>query len=369
MKASALTPGRLALGIIVIPMLLASIYYLFIAQDRYTTDASIAVRSVSTPTSSSSTGTSSSLSFTSDPASLQDTLYLLEFVHSQGIAMELDKQLKLQAHFQQSSLDWFFRLSPGASQEKFLDYYRDRIEVEFDDVTSLVNIRTQAFSREMSLALNKALLAACERFVNEFSQRMANEATRFNEREVERTSLVLQEAKDKVSKFQAKNRLLDPVATSAAATSLTSELQATLARQESDLKSMLAYMQPDAYSVQTLRNQIAATRAQLEAEKIRATSSNPGSDRLNELNAEYQKLLLQATLAEDSYRGAATALDAARLDSTRMLKNLVIVQAPAIADSARYPERAFNLITLFVICSLLYVIVRLIVATVQEHQD
>jgi capsular polysaccharide transport system permease protein len=242
------------------------------------------------------------------------------------------------------------------------------VEVEFSDVNGLLTIRTQGFDAELAEKLNRAILDSSERFVNEFSHRIAAEQMQFSKGEFDAAAVKWQAAKAKLAEFQTANKILDPVAQTTAASLLTAELQATVARLEADLKSKLSYMQADAPQIITLRDQISANRAQLEVEKARTTNSQ-GGDRLGALNNQYQELLLNAAIVEEQYKQASSALEAARVEAARKLKSFVIVEAPSRADSAEYPRRIYDLLTLLALCAIVYSVVRLIVATIQEHQD
>jgi capsular polysaccharide transport system permease protein len=365
MKAKAFTPRRLKIALIGVPMLLGALYYGFIAADRYTSESMIAVQSALV---SAGAGGPVSLGTGTGLMGWQDTLYVMDYVHSTTLALELDKRLKLREHYEESRPDLFFRLWPGTSPEWFVKYFRSRVEVEFSDVNGLLTIRTQGFSPEKALELNRAILDSAERFVNEFSHRIAAEQMQFSKGEFDAAAAKWQAAKAKLVEFQTVNKILDPIAQSSAASALTAELQATIARLEADLKSKLSFMQSDAPQIITLRDQIVANRAQLEAEKARTTSGLTG-DRLGTLNTQYQSLLLDATIAEDQYKTANAALEAARLEAARKLKSLVLVESPVKAVSAEYPRRIYDLLTLLALCAIAYSVVRLIVATIQEHQD
>jgi capsular polysaccharide transport system permease protein len=365
MKASKFTPRILKLALIAAPMLLGVIYYTLVASDRYTSESIVAVKSAVV---SPGPGGTISLGSGTGMLSWEDTLYLLDYIHSGGLARQLDGRLKLREHYEQPRADVFYRLWPGTSIEWFVKYYRSRVELEFNDVNGLLTIRTQGFDAETAEKLNRAILESAERFVNDFSHRVAGEQMKFSQGELEQASVRLQAAKAKLVEFQTVNKILDPVAQSAAAGALTAELQATIARLEADLKNKLAFMQPDAPQVVTLRDQISANRAQLEVEKARTTNSQ-GGDKLGALNAQYQDLLLKSVIAEDAYKSANAALEAARIEAARKLKSLVIVEAPTLAETAEYPRRVYNLLTMLALCAIAYAVVRLIVATIQEHQD
>lgn len=365
MKVSKFTPRLQKLAIIVLPMVLGALYYTLIASDRYTSESIVAVKSAvvtAGPAGPISVGSGAGL------LSWEDTLYLLDYVHSGSLARELDTGMKLRQHFEQPRVDLFYRLWSSASVEDWVRYYRNRVELEFNDVNGLLTIRTQAFDAPTAQKINRAVLDASERFVNDFSHRVAAEQVKFSQTEIQTASARLQAAKAKVIDFQNTHQILDPLAQSTAANALTAELQATVARLEAELKNKLAFMQSDAPQVVTLRSQIAANRSQLEAEKRRTTSTDSG-DKLGTLNAQYQDLLLQSLFAEDAYKSANAALEAARVEAARKLKSLVIVEPPTLAETAEYPRRIYNLLTLLAVCVIAYAVTRLIVATIQEHQD
>ena len=361
-----LTPRVLKVGFLVIPVGLAMLYYFFLSADRYVSEAVVTVRQASQE-QSALPGTALLLAGI-NPPSREDTLYLRQYVHSLGLLRKLDAKLNLRAHYEAEKLDPFYRLYGDASQEWFHEYYKNRVEVLFDEVASLLTIRVQGFDPAFAQELNKTILDESERFVNAFSQRIAREQMTFAQAELEQAAKRLQTAKGEVLAFQTKNKLLDPTAQAQASGALTAELQAALARQEAELRNLRSYLNEDSFQVQALRNQVEAVRKQLEAERQRATVGS-GGGRLNEQAAQFQDLLLQAGFAEDAYKLALSAVESARIDATRKQKSLVVIEPPTKPELAIYPRRIYNLVTLFVVCCLLYGVARLAVATIRDHLD
>ena len=74
-------------------------------------------------------------------------------------------------------------------------------------------------------------------------------------------------------------------------------------------------------------------------------------------------------MALDAYKLALSAVEAARIESTRKLKNLVVIEPPSKPEKAEYPRRLYSLLTLLLGTLLILAVVRLVLATVQEHQD
>ncbi|MCW7538936.1 capsular biosynthesis protein [Aquabacterium sp. A7-Y] len=362
----SLTPRRLKIALIAVPLLLATLYYVFFAADRYVSESIVTVRQTNQE-SSNLPGVALLLGGV-NPPSREDTLYLRQYIHSLEMLKRLDAKLNLRAHYEAEKLDPLYRLYGGTSQEWFLEYYRSRVEVLFDEVASLLTVRVQGFEPAFAQQVAQGILQESEQFVNAFSHRIAREQMGFAEQELQRAAERLQAAKAKMVDFQDRHRLLDPAAQAQASGALTAELQATLAKHEAELRHLRSFLNENSYQVQALQSQVEALRKQLEAERGRATSGK-SSDRLNALASQFRDLTLQAGFAEDAYKLALSAVENARIDATRKLKSLVVIEPPAKPEIAIYPRRVYDLVTLFVVCCLLYGVTRLVVTTVRDHQD
>lgn len=361
-----LTRRNLALWLIVVPFALSTVYLFTLAHNRYESESIVAVRD--NGQSAPALDGLASLFSSGSNTGRQDALLLRSHILSLDMLLQADERLKLRQAYTAPQWDLLYRLRDNATIEDFLRYYRNRVEVEFDDNAALLKVRTQAFDPETALRLNRVLIDISERFINESSHRLAREQMAFAETEVLKARANVQKAQAAVQAFQSKHGILDPAAQAQANTGLTVELRATLARQEAELKGMLGYLNEDSFQVQSLRTQINATRSQLSAEAGRGIGSQ-GSPKLNALAADYQRLLGELQFAQDAYKVAFTGQENARIESTRKLKSLVLVASPSTPEKALYPRRFYTLAALALGFLLLYGIVRLVVATIEDHQD
>jgi capsular polysaccharide transport system permease protein len=279
----------------------------------------------------------------------------------------LDGKLNLREAFGAAPLDGFFNLYGWTSQEWFREYFQSRVEVVFDDASSLLTIRVEGFEPAFAHALGTEILAQSERFVNEISHRMAREQMAFAEHELQKSRERYQLAKTQLIDFQNRHNLLDPVAEAQAAVSLGSQLEADLARLEAELKNLLTYLKDNAHEVVSLRNKIGALRDQLELERSK-TASNDGNQ-INTLASEFQSLSIEVGFAQDAYKLALSTVENARIEASRKLKSLVVIESPTLPEIAIYPRRLYNLATIAIALTLLFGIVRLVVATIKDHQD
>jgi capsular polysaccharide transport system permease protein len=363
----AFTPTRLKLVIVALPVLLALLYFVLIAADRYVSESTVALRQAGSD-AASLPGAAMLLAGLS-PSSHEDTLYLQQYIHSLGLLQRLDAKLNLRKHYEAEPLDVLARLRGETKQEAFLDYYRDHVDVVLDEVSSTLTVRAQGFKPDFAQALNKAVLEESESFVNELSHKLARERLSFTESELSRAEDRLQAAKAEVLAFQAKNKLLDPTVQAQASGALTADMQVSISRAETELRQLRTFLNDDAYQVRALQSQIDALRTQLTREGARATGSGKQSDRLGQLAIEFQGIQMKAEFALDAYKMALVAAESGRIEAIRKIKSLVVIEPPTLPETAEYPRRIYDLATILVGCLLLYGVARLVIATIREHQD
>lgn len=365
---ASFSPRNLRIAIIAVPWLLAAIYLSIFAADRYTSESIVVVREEGKGLAIPSGLDALSAMFGSSAASREDQFMLQAHILSNDMLRQVDEKLNLQQAYSSPKIDFIFRMSANASQEDFLEYYRSRVEVLVDDVSGLLTIRTQGFTPHIAQAVNREVVAASERFINESSHRLARDQMAFAQSELENTRARLDAAQSQLLNFQKEHSVLNPAAQAAANTGLTAELQAILARYEAELKGLRSYLNDDAPQIQALQAQVGGLREQLEAENLGAVT-NPNGISLNELAGRYHELMAELEFMGDAYRGALTALETARIESTRKLKSLVLVESPHLPESAEYPRRIYTLVALLMALLLLYGIGRLIVATIEDHTE
>jgi capsular polysaccharide transport system permease protein len=363
----ALSARRLKLILIVLPVLLLVLYLSFVAADRYVSTSTVAVQRTGSE-SGAIPGMAMLLAGVAPPAT-QDTRYLMQYIRSLAMLQKLDRELKLREHFSKAGLDLPNRLAAGATQEDALDYFRRRVDVSFEDASGLLTVRVQAFDPAYAQKVNRFILQESERFVNETSHAIARDQLRFSEGELKASVERLGKAKDQLLAFQNKNRLLDPMAQAQANVAVTAELQSALSRREAELTNMQSFLNDTAPQVQSARNEIKALQSQINIERSRSTTSGRDGERLNSLAADFQSMQMQFAFATDTYKIALGAVENARIEATRKLKTLVVIEPPSLPESAEYPMRIYALATLLMVCLLLYAVVRLVLATIREHQD
>lgn len=353
-------------ALVVLPLMLAALYYGWLAQNRYVSTSVVAVHHAGQD--SMPGGGLVTLLAGATSGSREDAFYLRDYLRSLGLMKKVDTALNLRSHYEAASTDPFFRLWPQASQEWMLDYWRSRVDVQIDEPSGLVTLRVEGFDPAFAQRVHQMLLAECESFVNGIAQRIAREQLDFIQGELTRAGERVQKAEAALTSFQSRHQMLDPALQAQATGTLVAELRAQLAKAEAELNTRRAYLNDNASDVATLKNQVTALRAQV-ARESRGATQQQGSAAINELAVRFQELKTHVGFAHEAYKTALVGVEKTRMDAARKVKSLVVLEAPTLPERADYPRRIYNLVTILIAGLLLYGVARLSAAVVDEHRD
>ena len=346
-------------------MIVVIFYYTFIAADRYVSNVSLSVKSTDGSSPISLSGIESLVGVAS--SSTEDIKLLREYIKSFDMLQKLDEKINLRSLYEKQKIDLFFRIYSSTSKESYLKYYRDRIHILFDDATGLLNVAVEGFSPEDARNISAAILEECERFINEISHNIAREQLRFAQGELESAKQKYKDAKNELLAFQNEYGVFDPQSLAKTKAGFITEIELQISKKETELNTMRSYLNDNAPEIVALKAELRAHKEQLEKEKSKV-ASNASQDKLNDVVAQFEALYLNLSFAEDVYKTAITAVETTRIEIGRKAKQVVVIQSPYVPDSAAYPNKMYNIITIFVILTLIFGVVRLVRAIIDEHR-
>lgn len=340
-------------------------YYVFIAADRYVSTMILDVRSTSGSIQSSSV-----LSLLNTTATTSEDLkYLKGFIASSDLLKILDEKIKLKSLYQEQHIDLPFKIWDSSSAESYLQYYKNRVRLHNDSSSGLLSVEVEAFTPESSHIIAKTIIEESERFINEISHQAAREQMDFAENEVRKYKERYQKAQNDLIAFQNKYGVFDPLKQAENKASLISQIEANLAQKEAKLLTLQSYMNDAAPEVVALKAEITAIKKQLNREMAKiSTSNSTDAKKLNDLAAQFQNLSIEAGFAQEAYKASLKAYETARIDAARKIKQLVVVQSPSLPESAKYPQKIYNILTAFMVFALIYGIVKFIKMIIEEHK-
>ena len=346
-------------------MIVVIFYYTFVAADRYVSNVSLSVKSTDGSSPISLSGIESLVGVAS--SSTEDIKLLREYIKSFDMLQKLDEKINLRSLYEKQKIDLFFRIYSSTSKESYLKYYRDRIHILFDDATGLLNVAVESFSPEDARIISAAILEESERFINEISHNIAREQLRFAQGELESAKQKYKDAKNELLAFQNEYGVFDPQSLAKTKAGFITEIELQISKKETELNTMRSYLNDNAPEIVALKAELRAHKEQLEKEKSKV-ASNASQDKLNDVVAQFEALYLNLSFAEDVYKTAITAVETTRIEIGRKAKQVVVIQSPYVPDSAAYPNKMYNIITIFVILTLIFGVVRLVRAIIDEHR-
>ncbi|MCS7231517.1 MAG: capsule biosynthesis protein [Elusimicrobiota bacterium] len=347
--------------IVIIPLILISLYYLVIASDKYVSEAKITIKSTGESSAKLSFGP---FTFGSSLAR-EDAYFLKEYIHSYDMLNYLEENLKIRTLYTNPKIDFWSRLDKDATQEEFFEYYKDQVKIIFDEISSVLTIKVKAFTPEDAKRINEAILEQCERYLNSVSNKIAREQMNFIEKELQSTNQRVNQAKQVLMKFQNTHKVLDPTQEAQAILATIAQLESQLVNKEAELKTLKTYLSENAFQVQVLKQQIVSLKEEIEKEKARLLG--PGDTKLNRLMMEYLTLKLQTDFLTDVYKATLSSFENTRVEASRKIKTLMIIQAPNLPEEALYPKRGYMIFLSLILSLLTYGIAVLVVGIIKEH--
>lgn len=347
--------------------LLSALYWLLIASDRYVSESRVIVQNTNLH-AGAGVDLGSLISGGTTGPNRGDQLLLREYLRSPDIAEKLDKNLHLREHFG-SQGDWLSRLWGGidASREDFHAYYLRRVEVEYDEFAGVLVLKAQAYEAEQAQHIAQALVHEGEAFMNRTAHAIAQDQVSFLEGQVSKLYDQVQKSRRTMLEFQEKKGLISPEAAAQVFAAIVANLQGQLADLQAQRTAMEAYLVGDHPNIVLVEQRINAIEKQIAQEQAKLAA--PGGKTLNRTAEAYGQLELQAKFDLDMYKTALTTLEQGRLEATRTLKKLSVLQQPNLPQDALEPRRLYTTSVWVLTILLLAGVLHLLLAIVRDHQD
>jgi capsular polysaccharide transport system permease protein len=353
-----------AIGLmVVLPTLLAVVYFGLIAAPRYETEAKFVVRGPSAGTTSQ---IASMMQGSSIVRSADDAYVVHEYIASRDAMRQLVAADGLLEVFGRSEADFLWRY-PGwfsaPNEERLFEHYLRFVSVPYDRTTGISTLKVQAFRPEDARKIASALLRDSETLVNKLNERSQGDAIQSAMREVDASKVRALDAQDRVTAFRNRESVLDPGRVSASVLETIARLSLEQALTNAQLAELLK-SSPQSPQVSSLRLRITALEDQIAKERLQLAGNDASmAPRI----AEYERLMLEREFAERTFGSALNTLEAARVDVQRQRLYLERISSPAVPDYAAYPYRVADILAVFLLCGMVYRIVRALVLDTLAH--
>jgi capsular polysaccharide transport system permease protein len=350
---------------VVLPTLIAVVYFGLMASDAYISESRFVIRN---PQHAAPSGLGALLQGTVLSRSQDETYSVLDFFQSRDALRELDSKLHLRDAYSSRNIDLLSRF-PGLdwdhSFEAFFRYYTKQIEVDYDSASSIAVLKVRAYSPEQAQQINESLLQMGERLVNNLNLHSREDLINVAEQEVRAAEANDRAAADALSKFRGQRQVFDPAHQGQLQLESVSRMEDDLQAAESELTQLLQ-VSPHNPQIPALRSRIDGLRHAVADRNQRIAGGNQS---LASASPVYDRLALEKDFADHQLAAALASLDSARSEANRKQLYLERLVQPNLPDSSVEPRRLRAVLTVFLLGLVLCGVVKLIVASVNEHLD
>ncbi|MDS4015796.1 MAG: chain-length determining protein [Candidatus Accumulibacter sp.] len=346
--------------------LLGTVYWALVASDRYVSEANVIIRktdSLNAPALDFSLLVSGVAG-----VNRPDQLLLREYLLSVDMLKALDAKLDLRSHYSDSGRDIVSRMwFKDASMEWFHRHFLGRLSVDYDDFAGVLRLRVQAYDAQTAQAISSMLVQEGERYMNQLGHEMAEAQVSFLIKQVNAAQIRFQEASQRLLNFQNEKGLLSPQATAESISTIIAGLETQRAQIQTQLGFLPKTLDRDHPNIVMLRQSLAAVDRQIQQEK--AKLATPSGKTLNVSVEEFQRLQMEVGFTQDLYKSSLVALEKGRIDASRMLEKVSVLQAPTLPEYPMEPRRIYNTIVTLLVAAMLAGILKLLESIVMDHLD
>jgi capsular polysaccharide transport system permease protein len=356
---------RLFLWCVALPTLLATVYYGLIASDIYVSQAHFVVRSPDKPSPSALGMVLKGVGFSNAG---DETFAVREFINSRDALDQLNKDGLIERAYRDPSASLFDRFDPfgwNDNKEELFKFYQKNVAVSYDTTSSILTVQARGFNAKNTEVINRRLLDLSEQLVNRLNKRGQQDLVRYSRSEVDEAKAQAQLSSRLLAQFRNREGVVDPEKQAEAQLMMVAKLQDDLIATRNQLRQLVAFT-PKNPQIPPLRVRVKG----LESEIASSLKSLAGGNRSLAASAvEYQRLKLDSQIAEKQLAAAMASMTEAQNDARRKQAYVERIVEPNLPDAPLEPLRVRGIISILALGLVAWLVLRMLLAGVREHQD
>ena len=348
---------------VVVPTVLALIYYGLLASDVYISESRFVVRAPDKPAATGFGALLKSAGF----SNAGDEIYAARaYVESRDSLAALNRDGLITTSYTRPGISLFDRFNPLGLSGTFEDlykYYGEKISVDHDTTTSITTLTVRAYTPEDANRINRRLLQSSEGMINRLNARGRQDLIRFAETEVFEAAADGRTAAATLARFRNRSGVLDPERQAQVQLQMISKLQDELIGSETQLRQ-LRQIAPDNPQIPILTTRIDELRRQVGQQSGAVAG---GRRSLSANAAEYSRLELEQEIAAKRLTAAMQSLEEARNEARRKQAYVERIAQPSLPDEALEPRRLRGIFAVFALSLIVWSILTMLIAGIREH--
>jgi capsular polysaccharide transport system permease protein len=354
---------KLFLLAVVIPTLLATLYFGLFASDVYISESQFVVRSPDKP---ASTGLGVLLKSTGFSNAGDEVFAAQHYLQSRDALRALNTNNDVRRAYGNDNVSIFDRYDPlglSGSFEDLYDYYTGKVGIEYDSSTSIARLTVRAYDPQDAYKFNRQLLELAEGMVNRLNARGRKDVVEFAAQEVRDAQIAARNAAVALAAFRNNHGVVNPEEQAKAQLEMISKLQDELISSRVQLQQLQA-MAPENPQVPLLQTRIRGLQQQIDQQMGRVAGSRRS---LSQSAVQYERLELERQYSDKRLAAAMNSLQDAEDEARRKQAYVERISQPSLPDEAAEPRRLRGILATLVLGLVVWGILRLLIAGIREH--
>ncbi len=363
-KARFLFRQPLFVFTVLLPTVLAILYFGIFAEDVYISESRFVVRN---PQKTAASPLSAVLSGSGIANGSEESAAVMEYVQSRRALEDVNRDgLVLDAYADPDIffLDRFGALG-GSSREQLYQYFIDKVAIAEGASTQVATLTVRAYTPVEAQKINARLLNQSEELVNSLSQRAQQDSIQLAQREVDAANANARDAALRLAEFRDRNGLVDPAQQSEIGLQMISKLQDELIAARTQLQQLQTYT-PEASQIPFLQSQIASIQREINLAEGQLAGGNRS---LSAALVKYQELRLNSEFAEQQRAIVLASLQEAQVEARRKRAYVERISSPSLPDYAEEPHRIRGIIATLIMGLLAWGVLSMLIVGIREHRD
>lgn len=349
---------------VLIPTLVATVYFTLIASDVYVSESRYIVR---TEGREAPTGLASLLAVAGgSDLGASAMAAVSEYAVSRDAMKALDRNGQLTKAYTRPEIDVFNRLSFGSQKptdEDLYKYFQQHVAINSESQSSITTLVVKAYNPADAKWINERLLQLGEGLVNRLNERSRADLVRYAKEEVEAAKVQSSEAATKLAEFRNRYGVIDPEQQAEVSLTMVSKLQDEVIQTKAQL-SQLRRFAPENPQIPVLRDRVKTFESEIEEELQKVAG---GRSSLAAKSAEYTRLLLEAEYSDKLLTAALASLQNASNEARRQQAYVERIVEPNTPDEATEPRRLRGILSVFVLGLAAWGVLSLLFSAMREH--
>ncbi|MGB0372027.1 MAG: hypothetical protein ACPGN3_11885 [Opitutales bacterium] len=356
--------ARLFLFVVAIPILITIVYQYFLAQEMFTSEASLIVTK-NQQSAMAEMGGASGLFGLGERPSTEDGRILSAYLTSYEFAQQAEEAFGLKQHFSSNGFRGLQRLPADASNYDFFEFFNELFAARISSESGVLKASMETFDPELSHQVMLFTVTKAEEVMNELSQRALNEQTRVAREEFEKAREALHRVNEELVTFREKRGVFDLGTEVSQVYQQIARLRSELLSLRVERATLLESVDPKSQQIQMLNDSISTLEVSIE-EQNRALVGIEGEG-VNTLNGEYELVQLNQEIARNTFAAAIASLNTANLEAAKQGKFVTVISKPYIPDAASSPKSLRATVQVFVVLVLMFFLIKLVRDTIRDH--